>query len=502
MHKRNLLRLAIPLLSWIFLATGNVFATTYYVDFAAGADNNPGTSTTAPWKHAPGMTGCSGACSSTGLIGGDRVIFKGGVTWTSSFPWSLKGGSSSMITYTTDPSWFAGSSYTQPTFDDGHAGPGSTGMVNASNIGFITLNDLKFLNCGTAGVANDDHCLVWENSHDITISNCTFDTESNLANYFVFDSSGSRSNWTFTGNDFSHASAAMWFASAQGNTSEHNVTYTHNTFHDFASQIGGGVHGDGAWHYFGVPASDSTQFVDGVTFCDNRFYGDFRNSFSGGGAMTAFFFTEGGFSGVICNNDMSFSPVQASMFDSMIVISANGNSRANGVQIYNNSLANIGTNAMSAGMRLDSDTANFQLRNNIISGMTTAIYVHDISGAPVGFSSDYNVLNGSSGVDWLESFKSNSQWQALGFDTHGVLGVDPGWVAAPGNEKLTATSPGLKLGAGSNLTGLSIPILDSDIVGVARPASGAWDAGAYQSGAAAASPGTVAPPTKLSVSVN
>ena len=191
-----------------------------------------------------------------------------------------------------------------------------------------TLNDLDFINCGTAQTSNSDKCLVWENTHDITISNSTFATESWIGNYFIFDSPGSRSNFTFTGNDFSHNSGAMWFASAQGNTSEHNITYTHNTFHDYTSQIGGGVHGDGAMHYFSVPAGDSTQFVDGVTFCDNRFYGDFRNSFSGGGAMTAFFFTEGGFSGVICNNDMSFSPVQASMFDSMIVISANGNSES------------------------------------------------------------------------------------------------------------------------------------------------------------------------------
>ena len=160
---------------------------------------------------------------------------------------------------------------------------------------------------------------------------------------------------------------------------------------------------------------------------------------------------------------------------------------------------------MSAGMRLDSDTANMTLRNNIISGMSTALYIHNISGAPVGFSSDYNLLNSSSGLDWLESFESYSQWQAQGFDTHGELGVDPGWVAAPGNEQLTTTSPALKLGAGSNLTSLSISILDSDIAGASRPSSGAWDAGAYQAGAAATTPtppAVVAPPTNLSVIVN
>lgn len=204
---------------------------------------------------------------------------------------------------------------------------------------------------------------------------------------------------------------------------------------------------------------------------------------------------------MICNNDMSFTSAIPGNFDSLIVISANGNPKASGVQIYNNSLVNVGANAMSAGMRLDSDTANMTLRNNIISGMASALYIHDISGAPVGFSSDYNLLNNTSGINWLESFKNYSQWQALGFDTHGKLGIDPGFLAAPGNEQLTANSPALTLGAGTNLTGLSISILDSDLNGVARPASGAWALGAYQTGAAASTP-AVAPPTNLSVSVN
>jgi hypothetical protein len=506
MRKRNLLRLVLPILLWTFLAAGNVLAATYYVDFASGADTNAGTSTTAPWKHAPGMTGCSNTCSSTTLSGGDTLTFKGGVTWTSSFPWNLKGGSSSAITYTTDHTWFAGTSYAQPTFDDGHADPGANGMISASNVGFITVNDLQFVNCGTAEVANSDKCLVWENTHDITITNSTFATESWIGNYFIFDSPGSYSNFTFTGNDFSHNSGAMWFASAQANTSEHNVTYKQNTFHDYTSQIGGGVHGDGAWHYFSVPAGDGTQFVDQVTFCDNRFYGDFRNSFAGGGAMTAFFFTEGGFSGVICNNDMSFTPVQASMFDSLIVISANANPKATGVQIYNNSLVNVGTNAMSAGMRLDSDTANMTVKNNIISGMQYALYIHNTTGTPVGFVSDYNLLNPTGGLDWLESIESYAQWKALGFDTHGALGVNPDFVAAPGNEQLSASSPALSMGAGTNLTSLSIPVLDADLDGVPRPGSGAWDIGAYQAGGAAGSTpppaSSLLPPTNLSVSVH
>lgn len=193
-----------------------------------------------------------------------------------------------MITYTTDHTWFAGSSYSQPTFDDGHANPGSTGMVSDSGVGFITLNDLRFVNCGNASAANSNKCLVFENGHDLTFTNNTFSTESWISIYTPMTSPASRSNFVLTGNDFSHTSGAWWLTNNQANTSEHNITYNHNTFHDYSDQIGGGVHGDGAFHYFSVPAGDGTQFVDKVTFCDNRFYGDFSRSFGSSGGMTAF----------------------------------------------------------------------------------------------------------------------------------------------------------------------------------------------------------------------
>ena len=47
-----------------------------------------------------------------------------------------------------------------------------------------------------------------------------------------------------------------------------------------------------------------------------------------------------------------------------------------------------------------------------------------------------------------------------------------------GAYKLQAGSPAI--GAGVNLTSLGITGLDTDAAGVARPATGAWDIGAYQ----------------------
>jgi hypothetical protein len=485
-------RFVLLVASAILASSATSRAGTYYIDYVGGADANNGTSKSTSWKHAPGMTGCTGICSSITLVNGDIVVFKGGVTWTSSFPWTFQGGSSSTITYTTDHAWFGGASYSEPVFDDQAAHPGATGMGNASGVGFITINELKWVNCGSPQTANSDKCLVFTNTHDISLTNSTFLTESWISVYFVFSSPGSYSNFTFTGNDFSRTSGAIWFASAQPNTSMHNVTYNSNTFHDYSSQIGGGVHGDGAWHYFSVPSSDSTQYLDGVTFCNNHFYGDFRNSFAGGGAMTGFFFAEGSLSGTICNNDMSFSPVQANMFDGLIVLDGYNNVHPMAVGIYNNSLANIGANAMSAGIHTSGGFNNITVKNNIVSGMTYPVYVED--GNPT-FVSDFNVYDGTSGqLVFGPSFQGYSQWQAAGRDTNSKLGVDPLWVAAPGNEQLSSNSPAIS--AASNLT--SIPALASDISGFPRPNSGAWDAGAFKF-QSSAGPN---PPTALTATVH
>lgn len=473
----------------ILLFSVNLFGASYFVDFT-GADTNNGTAKGTPFKHSPGMTGCTNTCASTTLAAGDTVTFKGGVTWTSSYPWTLSSGSGGggNVSYTTDHTWFTGGGYTQPIFDDGHAAPGATGMANSTGGSYITLNDLKFVNCGTAQTTNTDKCLVWSHVHDITITNSTFACECWITNYFTFDSAGSYSNFTITGNDFSHTSGAVWFGTAQASTTAHTVTYTGNTFHDFASQIGGGVHGDGAWHSFGVPSSDATQYVDAVTFCNNRFYGDFQVSFAGGGGMTAMFFFEGSFSGTICNNDMSYTPAAgAGEFQALIYGSGYSNSHASTVGIYNNSLALIGTNSVSAAV----DFANIgsgsaiTYKNNIVYNPQYFVFIED-PGSAAAFTSDYNIWTSTSGTgDYQGSFKSYAQWQGLGYDAHGLMGSDPSWVSAPGNENLTSGSPARS--AGINLTSLSITILDSDYNSVARPGGAtAWDIGAYQYAAGSA----------------
>jgi hypothetical protein len=54
---------------------------TFYVDAVSGKDTNSGLFKDAPWKHAPGMTGCAFNCSGSPADPGNRYVLKGGVVW-------------------------------------------------------------------------------------------------------------------------------------------------------------------------------------------------------------------------------------------------------------------------------------------------------------------------------------------------------------------------------------------------------------------------------------
>lgn len=92
---------------------------------ANGSDSNAGTSETAPWLHAPGMTSCTGNCASNAPTGGTGYIFRGGDTWhmgasgdspyTNGWNWTWSGKSQTSPIYLgVDPSWYSGSSWARP----------------------------------------------------------------------------------------------------------------------------------------------------------------------------------------------------------------------------------------------------------------------------------------------------------------------------------------------------------------------------------------------------
>jgi hypothetical protein len=139
------------------------------------------------------------------------------------------------------------------------------------------------------------------------------------------------------------------------------------------------------------------------------------------------------------------------------------------------------------------------VENNLMSeGTTSANYFYDKdygsnSLTTVITASDYNSFYGGRASGSFNSIGSdtwcwpqnggppsgctgNTPWVHTGFDTHSVS-ANPLLTAS---NTLGAGSPDIK--AGTNLTSLCgrIPPLCYDAAGVARPATGAWDIGAYQ----------------------
>lgn len=172
-------------------------ATTYYIDYAAGSDSANGTSTTAPWKHMPGMQGCTANCAKTAPKAGDKIILKGGVTWPNAvFPiiWTWSGSSGSPIYIGVDQTWYTGGSWTRPIFTAGgspisgtlnlfvHESSGSyvtwdniemtglnwtsngsygaIGHINFGSSTYITMSNLYFHGWTHSGGLSQDNCLL------------------------------------------------------------------------------------------------------------------------------------------------------------------------------------------------------------------------------------------------------------------------------------------------------------------------------------------------------
>ena len=118
----------------------NLGVTSCYYIAANGSDSNNGTSELTPWLHAPAMPNCSGNCATLQASmksaggGGLGFIFRGGDTWhfgdNTKTPYTggqwgfnnvpISGKSGSPIYLGVDPSWYSGSSWARPilTYDN------------------------------------------------------------------------------------------------------------------------------------------------------------------------------------------------------------------------------------------------------------------------------------------------------------------------------------------------------------------------------------------------
>jgi hypothetical protein len=162
------------------LVTLSTFGVTncYYVA-ANGADSNAGTSEASPWLHAPGMPNCTSICASATPMPGVGFIFRGGDTWhyftgspqvgttgnPSYYGWDFKwsGTSSKYIYIGVDPGWYSGSAWARPIFNDdnpvvagGIVSSCAYPMPNFADVQLYSVSYVAFDNFEFTGMCWDD----------------------------------------------------------------------------------------------------------------------------------------------------------------------------------------------------------------------------------------------------------------------------------------------------------------------------------------------------------
>jgi hypothetical protein len=254
------------------------------------------------------------------------------------------------------------------------------------------------------------------------------------------------------------------------------------------------------WDNTGCPGHHNT--LHAFSYVQTASNIDYYNNFidgAWGDCSTGGLFIEG--NGSYINNVRVFNNLWAmssytSMHNGIAAITAGGY-----VRFYNNTL--LGTDVQDTCLGLDGNAgASIYIENNIISNCGTLFGTREVN---LFATVDYNVyvkaaVGKSSFTDqsvpvWYYTLGT---WQAACHcDANSKYGTGgPSYLALDANGKPTVSSPAIN--AGANLTGLGMTALDMDMVGLLRPSTGAWDAGAYNDPLSASAP---AAPTGLAAVV-
>jgi len=270
---------------------------------------------------------------------------------------------------------------------------------------------------------------------------------------------GTNSNWTISNNTIFYSNIGILGSGGSGAGTLTGLIVSGNVIHDGYnwSDQGNLNHHDGM-HLFSVV---SGSVISGLQVYDNYIYGNW------GDGINAFIFIECN-SGGTCPSPQVFNNL---LVDATVVprngngfISVDGTSPV----IANNTM--VGTSITQYGAGVWTGT-NAVIENNTEQNVSFALT--NASGGTISvmdYNNYYNIGNWNNGTF--------AQWQtSCSCDAHSTGNTNPNLSAS---YQPTASSTAL-IRQGANLTSLSITALDSDKAGIARPASGAWDVGAYQS---------------------
>ena len=236
-------------------------------------------------------------------------------------------------------------------------------------------------------------------------------------------------------------------------------------------------------------AASSGSTINNLEVYNNYHHGNWGGADYGGGHQTSAIRLAGlpgTMPGALVYNNVITQPAAGDCpANAYIVFAPSGSGGA----VYNNTVVG-GATLCGYGIQIDFNTTNATMKNNIVQNADR--WIHVGTGSSLAASDTNLFFNGSSPAFSYQgtTYTTLAAWQAAGWDLNSLTG-DPLHSAT---FHLQAGSPAIGLGA--NLTGLGITNLNSDKGGAARPASGAWDAGAYQyvAGGTGGRPGISPPP--------
>jgi len=315
-----------------------------------------------------------------------------------------------------------------------------------------------------------------DQTHAITMSGSGWLVENNIIHdcgWCIFQNfTNGDANIDIHGNDIYNMDHGWMLATAGANAATGPIEFHNNRVHDTANwdATGCAYHHDGI-HTFGVSGSS----IDGLSVYNNYFYGNW------GSCPTGFIYFESG----------SSNPTHLrswKVFNNVGVVGAGSGLNTNGWfgLFSGESGSQLVANNTIIGPNNTDNSICYSIQG--MSGLTFKNNVVTNCGDPVGISSstvselDYNLYgtscgNGGNCFIWNGSFLGSfAAWKsASGGDANAIQNNSP-LLNADGTPQLSSPA----IAAGANLTSLGITALNSDKSGIARPATGAWDIGAYQ----------------------
>lgn len=465
------------------VAAASSQAATYYIDYVGGSDSNNGTSTATPWKRHPYMSGWSGSYSHQA---GDRFIFKGGVTWPSAC-WTMNistGGSAAASDYYgVSASWYAGTSWTRPIFDGERSGREQ--IYLSTGIKYLIFDGLEFINaqqcanieCTSPSYTTITNCYIHKWYGD-GLSDTWNSNAAGIRNFAIGSSLG-YTNFLITHCEIGNDDGAKNCGSCVVMPSE--VAFS--KIHDAPNQIlfgGASIHDCEIYHNNESYMTDAGAHPDVVYWAifngrqpyvgNCYFYNNWIHDIRGGSGILPVLYVEAGFGAPITGEFYIFNNVFTSCTNPAVFPDNEGNSTSGiKVHVWNNTFAVSYPAAIVGSAR--GGVPQFGLldmRNNHV----------------IGSSAEWD--------DGAGVFVSHSSANAVVQTT--ATATAQGYTMA--NLYSPQNGSGATIMAGANLTAQGIALLGQSTtsggyrIAADRPASGAWDAGAYLYGGVVRPPGT------------